>query len=152
MRGQINEKCSKADRGDIKNRADVPAKLFGDRFKYQKRRISGPHVEHINIPRRRPPKDKIDAKCKQTTAKEGTYGMKIVLFRFRKSSRGDKIESHENKKHMPQERVDRQRPVFVDDSRGLDKRHKTAQKIKGGHKIIHSTLYPSLFQKRRDHV
>ena len=150
MRGQIDKKRAERHGGNIQERAYIPPEIVGNVLEYHQRRVSGPDVEHIDVPIRGIPENKIDAKCDNAKSNERGNGIKIILFCLGKSAGCDKIKSDKNQGHVPQKGVKRKRPVFVYYSRGLNKRHKTAQKVVRGHKTVHSALNPALFQKRRD--
>ena len=150
MGGQIDKKRSERYHGDIQERTDIPPEFVRNILEYHQRRGSGADVEHIDVPLRSVPENKIDAKRNCAKANERGNGVKIILFGLGKPARCDKVESDEHQGHVPQKGVDRKRPVFVNYSRRLNERHKTAQKVKRGHKSVHSALNSSLFQKGCD--
>ena len=139
--GQKDEKGAKADGGDVNQSADVPTEFFGDLLEYGKGRVFRTDEEHIDRSAGGFAEDQIDGKGNSREHQEHGGCGKKILFCFCKAVGGDQVSADEDQEHVPDEGVQRQRPIFVYDARGLDKRHDPAKQIKGCHKMKHAALY-----------
>ena len=151
MRGKEYQKCSENNRGDVKRRTDVPTEVFGDILEDRERGIARTYEKHIDGSAGSIAEDHVDAERDNAKREKGKGSVQIILSRFSETVGRDQINADEDQQHMPDIRVECERPIAVCDAGRLDKRHDPAEQIIGGYKSVYPvTDGPGLQKNRND--